>query len=132
MDTMMKAAAIGIVGAILTAIVKRDAGALALAVSLVCCSALVCCLLGIVKPLLEFLDELRSLAGISTTIVAPLLKSVAIGLITEIASGVCADAGQSSLSKFVQLCGAAAALYVALPLMEAVIALLQQINGGVS
>lgn len=126
----MKAAAIAVVGSILAAVVKRDAGAIALAVALICCCTLVSCLLGILKPLLRFLEELRQTSGLSTTILSPLLKSVAIGLITEIAAGVCGDAGQSSLAKFVQLCGAAAALYVALPLMEAILAMLQSLNGG--
>ena len=126
----MKAAAIAVVGSILAAVVKRDAGAIALAVALICCCTLVSCLLGILKPLLRFLEELRQTSGLSTTILSPLLKSVAIGLITEIAAGICSDAGQSSLAKFVQLCGAAAALYVALPLMEAVLSLLQTLMGG--
>ncbi|MBS6366758.1 MAG: stage III sporulation AC/AD family protein [Clostridiales bacterium] len=130
MDTMMKAAAIAVVGSILAAIVKRDAGVIALAVALICCCTLVSCLLGILKPLLRFLEELRQTSGLSTTILSPLLKSVAIGLITEVASGICSDAGQSSLAKFVQLCGAAAALYVALPLMEAILSMLQSLNGG--
>lgn len=56
----MKAAAIAVVGSILAAIVKRDAGAIALAVALICCCTLVSCLLGILKPLLRFLEELRA------------------------------------------------------------------------
>ena len=127
---MMKAAAIAVVGTVLTVVLRRDAGAVALAVAFVCCFALVSCLLGLLTPLLRFREELRQTAGLSTAILSPLLKSVAIGLITEVAAGVCSDAGQSSLAKFVQLCGVAAALYVALPLMEAILSMLQTLNGG--
>ena len=72
----MKAAAIAVVGSILAAIVKRDAGAIALAVALICCCTLVSCLLGILKPLLRFLEELRQTSGpVSYTHLEPVALS---------------------------------------------------------
>lgn len=126
----MKACAVAVVSALLATIVKKDAATIAVSVSLMGICVLAAFVLTFIKPILAFVRELQALSGLQSTVLSPLIKAVAIGLLSEIASGVCADAGQSALGKFVQLCGAAAALYVALPLFEAVLNLLKSLNGG--
>ena len=59
-----------------------------------------------------------------------LWKVAGISLITELAETVCADAGESALGRMLRLCGAAAALYTALPLFSAVLELLEKLMGG--
>lgn len=130
MEALIRAAAAGIVGAILISIVRKQSSALALTLSLACCCLLGVSLLSFVRPLVAFADRLRETAGLSNAFLMPLLKAVAIGLITEIAASVCSDTGESSLSRLIQLCGAAAALYCALPLMQAVLELVESLLEG--
>ncbi len=130
MDTLIRAAAAGIISAILIAIVKKQSSALALTLSLACCCLLGASLLSLARPLVTFADQLRETAGMSSAFLTPLLKTVAIGLITEIAASICTDTGESSLSRLIQLCGAAAALYCALPLMQAVLELVESLLEG--
>ena len=130
MDTLIRAASVGIIGAILIAVIRKQNTAMAMTLALACCCLLGVCLLSFVRPLLVFVDKLRELSGFSNAFMMPLLKTVAIGLISELAAAVCSDAGESSLSRLIQICGAAAALYCALPLMEAVLDLIGSLLEG--
>lgn len=127
MDTLLRVSAAAIVGAILVAVIKKQNSALALALSLACCCLLAAFLLELVQPVLDFAGRLRETAGLSGAFWSPLLKTVAVGLVTEIASSVCADAGETALSRIAGLCGCAAALCCALPLMEAVLELIAEL-----
>ena len=130
MDTLVRAASVGIVGAILIVLLKKHNAALALTLALACCCLLGIFLLSLMRPVLTFADKLREVAGVSSALMMPLLKTVAIGFVAELAASVCSDAGESSLSRLVQLCGAAAALYCSLPLMEAVLDLIGSLLEG--
>lgn len=129
MELLMKAAVLAIVSACLTLVVRKTSPELALLLSLAACLALVYLLVQLLTPVLEFIESLRQTAGLSEAVLAPLLKTVAIGLVAKIAATVCADAGQSAAGGFVELCGTVAALYTALPLLQAVLDLLQTLMG---
>ena len=58
------------------------------------------------------------------------IPAILAGILTQLASTVCADAGENAVAKTVELCGGALAVCVALPLMEAVLELLQTMGGG--
>ena len=73
--------------------------------------------------------RLRQTAGLDGELLACLLKIVGIGLIGEVASAVCADAGNGALGKTVQMLSAAAALWLAVPLFETLLTLLGTVLG---
>ena len=125
MDALIRIAAAGIVGAILITVIKKQNQPMALALSLACSCLLCVTLLSLIQPLLSFVQQLRETAGFSNAFLMPLLKTVAIGLVTDIAATVCSDAGENSLSRLIGLCGAAAALCCAMPLSEAVLSLVE-------
>jgi stage III sporulation protein AD len=60
-----------------------------------------------------------------------LLKVTGIAFTTEIAANVCTDAGNSALAKSLQMFSAAAILYCALPMFQALLDLVERILGGV-
>lgn len=130
METLLRVGAVAVIGALLTALIKKHNGALALALSLACCCALCAALGAMAEPVVAFAGRLRETAGLSAAFLSPLLKTVAVGLVTEVASSVCADAGESALARIAVLCGTAAALCCALPLMEAVLELVADLLEG--
>ena len=83
--------------------------------------------LGPVLELVETLQELGSLDGDMTSI---LLKSVGIGLVTEIAGLICADSGNASLGKSLQLLGTVAILWLSVPLFTSLLELIQEMMAG--
>ena len=67
------------------------------------------------------MDELGEAAGLSPAVLAPVLKTVGIAILTHISAEVCRDAKESGIAAFVETAGAAVALCVALPLLRAVL-----------
>ena len=81
-------------------------------------------------PVLEFFEKLLSFTGLSSAVFSPLLKTVAIALLGQIAGAFCQDAGQGALGKMVELCGTVLCLCTALPLATMLLELLQELGGG--
>ena len=125
----MKIAACSVVCALLCAVLKPHEGALALAVSVLAAGAAVAAL-GLLSPVLEFFEKLLSFTGLSSAVFSPLLKTVAIALLGQIAGAFCQDAGQGALGKMVELCGTVLCLCTALPLATMLLELLQELGGG--
>ena len=96
----------------------------------------VCCMVGALalsylQPVVEFVRQLQSLGQLDNGMLEILLKTVGIGLIGEIASLICADAGNAALGKSLQLLSAATILWLSIPLLTQLLELLQQILGEV-
>lgn len=99
-------------------------------------SVAVCCIgaaaaVSYLEPVLDFLWELEALGGLKGGMLAALLKVAGIGLVAELAAMVCTDAGDASLGKTLELLGSAAILYLSLPVLTQMMALIQTILGEV-
>lgn len=81
-----------------------------------------------VKALWDSLGELGSLDG---NMVAVLVKAVGISLVTEIASMICCDSGNSSLAAVLRLLGTAVILWLSVPIFTALLELIRQILEGI-
>ncbi len=126
----MRAACIAVLGALLAVFLRKYDGAFALLVTLACAGAMLYLASALLTPVLEFLQTLQSAAGITSPVLAPLLKTVAIGLLVGVAGNVCEDTGNKTAGSVVQLLGTVAAIYIALPLMQAVLELVTDLMGG--
>ena len=76
-------------------------------------------------PAMEALDRARTLSGLGNVYFLPVLKCVAIGIVTRAASDLCRDGGQLAMAGAVEFGGAAAALCVSLPLLQTLLDLLE-------
>lgn len=79
------------------------------------------------EPVLDFLRELETLGDLQGDMLGILLKAVGIGLVSEIAGLVCADAGNGSLGKTLQMLGSAVILYLSLPIFTTMLELIREI-----
>lgn len=82
-----------------------------------------------IRPVLEFLEELEEIGGLDGELIRVLLKIVGIGILTEIAVPVCADAGNASLGKVLQFLAVMVMLSLSIPLFRSLIQILQEILG---
>lgn len=83
----------------------------------------VCCMVGLVAfhylaPVVSFLQTLQDKTGLDGAFFQILMKAVGIALLGETASLICADAGNSSLGKVIQVLSSAVILWLSLPLLE--------------
>ena len=67
----------------------------------------------------DFLRELLDWGGLSAELFTPLLKTVAIALVSRTGGALCRDAGEGAMAGLVEIAGAFAALLVSLPLFRA-------------
>ena len=80
---------------------------------------------------MDLLSRLKDMAGISSQMLSILIKAAGIGLVSELASLICSDAGDNALGKAVQLLSNGVILWISLPLMEELLELLQEVLGSV-
>ncbi|MDR0889358.1 MAG: stage III sporulation AC/AD family protein [Oscillospiraceae bacterium] len=130
MQDFIRIAIIGVVMTVLAATLKKSGAELSVLLTVAVCIIIGLVAMRLIEPVLDFLVTLRSLSGMNTELMTPLLKTVGIALITQICSSVCADAGENAIAKLIELCGGILAIYVALPLLEAVIAMIRTMSGG--
>jgi stage III sporulation protein AD len=79
-----------------------------------------------IKSVADFISYLAELAGMSDEILSPVLKTIGIGIVTKLCSQVCRDAGEGAIATLTDFAGTAAALFVSIPLMKAVIEMVTQ------
>lgn len=94
----------------------------------------VCCMVALIameylQPVMDLLKRLESQGQLDSTLVGILLKATGIGILSEIAAMICADAGKASLGKSLQLLGTVVILWMAIPLFTQLLELIQQILG---
>lgn len=130
MEQFLQITALCVVGAVLSVAVRRDEPQLSFCLTVGCCVVCLTAASGVISPVLAFLQRLRDMTGLQQTLLAPLLKTVGIGVLTQIAGSFCTEAGAGSLAKLVELCGTFLAVYVSLPLASAVLEMMQTLMGG--
>lgn len=130
MTEFVQALIVALVGVILGTVLKKTHREMTLLLSIAGCIVIGIFLFRLIDPLLDFFAKLRNLAGLDKNILSPVLKSVGIGLLTQITSKICGDAGENAIASLVELCGSVLSLYVAIPLMEAVLELVKGMSGG--
>ena len=126
MEVMGKVAAAAVTAALCGAVVRRGAPEFGLLLTL---AAGVWILTMVLDGLgaAAMAEQLARLAQLDAAVVGPVLKTVALALITRVTAEVCRSAGEGGVAAFVETAGAVLALAAALPLMGAVLALLEEL-----
>ena len=119
---MVRLAAAAVAAALCAVVVRQRAGELGAALALVAAALLLGAALGAVEDVAALMDELAELAGLSPAVLAPVVKTVGIAVLTRIAAELCRDAGEGGIAAAVETAGAVTALLAALPLLRAVVA----------
>ena len=126
MDTVLRLAALCLLGALLAVLLRRGGGELALLLVLAVCGVAVA-LLEPLGQLRDFWEEASAWGQLPEQLFQPLLKTVCIALICRTGSDLCRDAGEGALASVLETAGAVAAIVVSLPLFRAVWDLLESL-----
>ena len=127
MEQFWKGTILCLIGGIFAALLKKKTPELA-----VILSATVVIVVGMgiaqtwqsVTAIIETLTQLKSFPQ---ELFAPLLKTVAIALVSRLGSDLCRDAGESAVASMLEICGSFAAIAVSIPLFKAALDMLQSI-----
>ena len=127
MGEYLRFAAAAIIGLILVLVVGRQSRDLGMLLSLAVCVLLALGAMEFLEPVMELLDELKRLGELDGGAVGILLRCAGIGIISELAGLLCADAGEGAMGKALQICANAAILWLSLPLLRQVLTMIGEV-----
>jgi stage III sporulation protein AD len=120
MAILIKIAAVAVVGSVLGLVIKKNSPEMALMLTISLALVALYLAFDTIKSVTDFIASLADAAQISPAVLTVVLKAVGISVVTKLSSDVCRDAGQTSVASGIELAGAFAALYIALPLFKTV------------
>lgn len=126
MEWMVKVAAVAIAAAVLGTVLRKTTPELALLLAL--CAGL--WIMGVAADGLgavaALMEELAGLSGLSEELLEPVVKTVALSILTRLTAEICRSVGEQGIAAFVETAGTVLALVVALPLVRAVTVLMAE------
>lgn len=126
MGEMAKIAAVGLTAAVLGTVLRRNTPELALLLVLCAGVWILASVAGGLGAVVELMEELAGLAGLSEELLEPVVKTVALSILTRLTAEICRSAGEQGIAAFVETAGTVLALVVALPLVRAVTVLMAE------
>ncbi len=118
---------VAFVTAVAAILVKSTKPELAFAVTIAGSIILLLFALEIFRGSIDIFTEIAETTGLNSTIVKTLLKMVGIGYIVEFSAGVLHDFGQDSLADKLIFCGKLIILVLAVPILESVLGLVNDL-----
>jgi len=120
MEGMIQVVAVAVSAAVLSAVLRRYIPELSLLLVLCAGIWILRSVMANLNAVLGLMEELVALSGMSEVLLEPVLKTVAISILTRVTAELCRGAGESGIAAFVENAGTVFALAAALPLVRAV------------
>lgn len=131
MEWIFQAAAGVMVAVVLWLLLSKYGKEYGLLLSIGACCLILLLMFRFLEPILALLKQLEALGGLQPQWLSTMLKAVGIGLIVEICSLICNDAGNGAMAKSLQILGTVAIVWLSIPLIKSLTELLQQILGEI-
>lgn len=125
MELLVKLAALSLCVSAVALLLRRSDEALALILPLAALIVGCALLLPEFARMQALCSRALALTGLPAALFTPLAKVIGISLVTRFSCALCADAGQSALSALLGTAGAVCALVCALPLVSALLDLVE-------
>ena len=126
MEWMAKVAAVAIAAAVLGTVLRKNVPELALLLALCAGLWIMGVAAGGLGAVVALMEELAGLSGLSEELLEPVVKTVALSILTRLTAEICRSAGEQGIAAFVETAGTVLALAVALPLVRAVTVLMAE------
>ena len=127
MDQICPIAAVSLIGSLSALFLKREVKELSLLLSIVTSVILLSLVTAGALEILSLLRQLAETAEISDALLAPMLKVLGIEVVTNLVANICRDAGEGGVASAVELTGAICALYTSIPVIQAVLILIEEL-----
>ncbi len=113
----MKAAALALTAALIGIVLRRTNPEMTLLLSICTVVLIMGAALGFTKSFTELAQTVQRIFGVSETMIKPVIKCVAVAIITKMTSDLCKDSSQSAAASAVELAGTVCALCIIMPLL---------------
>lgn len=127
MENFVKIAAGILVALVLYLLLNKQGKDFSTLVTLAVCCMVICTVMSYLKPVIVFMEKLEQLGKFDPEMMQIMFKAVGIGLLAEIVSLICADAGNSSMGKSLQILASVTILCLATPLFTSLIEIIEEV-----
>ena len=117
MELILKAAALALTAALIGIVLRRTNPEMTLLLSICTVVLIMGAALGFAKSFTELAQTVQRIFGVSETLIKPVIKCVAVAIITKMSADLCKDASQASAASAVELAGTVCALCIIMPLL---------------
>ena len=129
MAAMIRLAAVGVTAVVLSAVLRKNTPELAVLLTVSAGLWMLLLVADGLRAVVLLMEELAGQAGISEVLLEPVIKTVALSILTKLTVEICRSAGEGGVAAFVETAGTALALLAALPLVRAVAQLMGELLG---
>lgn len=113
----MKAAALALTAALIGIVLRRTNPEMTLLLSICTVVLIMGAALGFARSFTELARTVQRIFGVSETLIKPVIKCVAVAIITKMTSDLCKDSAQAAAASAVELAGTVCALCIIMPLL---------------
>ena len=105
MELILKAAALALTAALIGIVLRRTNPEMTLVLSICTVVLIMGAALGFAKSFTELAQTVQRIFGVSETLIKPVIKCVAVAIITKLTSDLCKDSSQAAAASAVELAG---------------------------
>ncbi|MGI5976532.1 MAG: SpoIIIAC/SpoIIIAD family protein [Candidatus Limivicinus sp.] len=127
MELICKGAALALASAIIGLVIKKSNPELSVLLNFCTICFIVTAALGFAGNLNELISTVKKLADVPNLYILPVLKCVAIAIISKFTAELCRDASQSAAAAAVEFAGTVCAMGISIPLIISVLKMLGEI-----
>lgn len=127
METMVKLAGVAVTAVVFSGVLRKNTPELSLLLTAAAGVWMLTLVADGLGAAVELMEELAGQAGLSEVLLEPVVKTVALSILTKLTAEICRSAGESGIAAFVETAGSVLALVVALPLVRAVAQLMGEL-----
>jgi stage III sporulation protein AD len=129
MDIFWKAIGGSLIALVLGLVLKKRNPDISVLLDFLVCGMLLGIAVVFLSPILDYLKQLAQIGGLDSEKLEILMKATALGILSQIASMLCTDAGNSALGKGIEIAATCAILWISLPLLTALTELIKDTLG---
>ena len=127
MNTFFKAVAVILTAVILWLVLNKNSKEVSVLLTLAVCAVVISASIGFLKPIINFIYNVRELGNLDEELVSVILRVVGIGMLTEISAMICKDAGNEAMGKSLHILCVIVVIWMSIPVFEKLILLLDNV-----
>ena len=127
MDTFLKVSGGILISLVFYLILGKQSKDISVLLTVAVCVMVLAGVFSYIKPIMNLITQLCDMGNLDNNMISILCKVVGISLLSEIVGQVCADAGNSSLGKTVQILSSSVILWLSIPLFTKLMDLVKEI-----
>ena len=127
MNEFLKASAIALISVILCQMLAKQNKDIASLLMIAVCGIVVVAAMQYIHPIIDFFRKLKTIGQFDPQLFSVLIKSVGIGMLSEITGMICTDAGNSALAKTLHIMATSVIIWISLPLLNTFIQMIENV-----